>query len=183
MALSRARPVAGNIAFFTEIEKDVIEILALPRDAAKIAKDVLEMRALIEAEKPPRDGWDLKLIPGGIIDLEFIAQFAVLTGNIDGPVIAQSTAEVLGRLDTGLVDPATTDTLVQAANLYTGVTQLIRLCLSGDVRDFPPGLGDLICRSCDLPDLKRVESHLQETSKSVRKIFDVMLREARKKTK
>lgn len=185
MAVSRARPVAGDVAFFAEIEKDVVEILDLPRDKTKIAKDVSEMRALIEGEKPPRDDWDLKLVPGGIIDLEFIAQFAVLTGNIDGPVIAQSTAEVLSKLNSDLVDPATADTLVEAANLYTGVTQLIRLCLNGDVKreDFPPGLGELLCRSCDLPDLMRVESHLQETSKSVRKIFDKLLRSAQKQTK
>ncbi len=35
-------------------------------------------RALIEKEKPPRDLWDIKLIPGGLIDLEFIAQVAVI---------------------------------------------------------------------------------------------------------
>ena len=40
------------------------------------------MRAMIEKEKPPRDLWDLKLIPGGLIDLEFIAQVAVLTGGM-----------------------------------------------------------------------------------------------------
>ena len=33
---------------------------------------------MIEKEKPPRDLWDIKLIPGGLIDLEFIAQVAVL---------------------------------------------------------------------------------------------------------
>jgi glutamate-ammonia-ligase adenylyltransferase len=47
-----------------------------PRDAAKIFADAVEMRKLIEAEKPPRDLWDLKLVPGGLIDLEFIAQCA-----------------------------------------------------------------------------------------------------------
>ncbi len=41
------------------------------------------MRALIEKEKPPRDLWDIKLIPGGLIDLEFIAQVAVITGQVE----------------------------------------------------------------------------------------------------
>jgi glutamate-ammonia-ligase adenylyltransferase len=183
MALTRARPVAGDVAFFAEIEQDVTEILDLPRHTAKIAKDVTEMRAMIEAEKPPRDAWDLKLVAGGIIDLEFIAQFAVLTGNVNGAVIAQSTAEVLAKLKPDFADPATTDALVEAAQLYTGVTQIIRLCLSGDVKreDFPPGLGDLLCRACDLPDLDRVEVQLGETAQSVRKTFDELLKDAKKR--
>jgi glutamate-ammonia-ligase adenylyltransferase len=182
MALTRARPVAGDTAFFAEIEQEVTDILALGRDTARIAKDVIDMRALIETEKPPRDAWDLKLLPGGIIDLEFIAQFAVLTGNVKGPVIAQSTAEVLGKLNPALVDPAITDDLVQAANLYTDVTQLIRLCLDNDTRpeDFPPGLGELLCRACDLPDIERVESQLAETAQTMRKTFDRLLRSMRK---
>jgi [glutamine synthetase] adenylyltransferase / [glutamine synthetase]-adenylyl-L-tyrosine phosphorylase len=185
MALSRARPVAGDTSFFEEIEKDVLEILALPRDMAKIARDVAEMRSLIGKEKPPRDEWDLKLIAGGIIDLEFIAQFAVLTGNVDGPVIAQSTAEVLGKLNPALADPSKADALVDAANLYTGVTQLIRLCLNGEVKreDFPPGLIEQLCRSCDAPDLKRLESQLRDTSKAVRKTFEAVLKDARKQPK
>ncbi len=183
MALTRARPVAGDVAFFAEIEQDVTQILDLPRHTAKIAKDVTEMRAMIEAEKPPRDAWDLKLVAGGIIDLEFIAQFAVLTGNVNGAVIAQSTAEVLAKLKPDFADPATTDALVEAAQLYTGVTQIIRLCLSGDVKreDFPPGLGDLLCRACDLPDLDRVEVQLGETAQSVRKTFDELLKDAKKR--
>jgi [glutamine synthetase] adenylyltransferase / [glutamine synthetase]-adenylyl-L-tyrosine phosphorylase len=183
MALTRARPVAGDPTFFAEIEQDVSEILALPRDAAKIAKDVTDMRAMIESEKPPSDAWDLKLVAGGIIDLEFIAQFAVLTGNVDGPIIAQSTAEVLTNLKPDFADPAITDGVVEAARLYTAITQIIRLCLNGDVKreDFPPGLGDLLCRACDLPDLDHVEAQLGETAQSVRKTFDDLLRGARKK--
>ncbi|WP_027229932.1 bifunctional [glutamine synthetase] adenylyltransferase/[glutamine synthetase]-adenylyl-L-tyrosine phosphorylase [Phyllobacterium sp. UNC302MFCol5.2] len=183
MALTRARPVAGDASFFPEIQEDVAGILAMSRDAAKIAKDAAEMRALIEAEKPPSDAWDLKLVAGGIIDLEFIAQFAVLTGNVEGPVVALSTAEVLRKLKPEFVDPATADRLVEAANLYTGVTQIIRLCLDGDVKreDFPPGLGDLLCKASDLPDLDRVEAQLQETAMSVRKTFDSLLQKAKKK--
>ncbi|MCO4319868.1 bifunctional [glutamine synthetase] adenylyltransferase/[glutamine synthetase]-adenylyl-L-tyrosine phosphorylase [Phyllobacterium sp. 21LDTY02-6] len=185
MALSRGRPVAGDAEFAGEIETDVAEILALPRDPAKIAKDVLEMRDLLEKEKAPRDGWDLKLIAGGIIDLEFIAQFAVLTGATSGSVTAQSTAEVLARIDSSLADAATVSELVEAAGLYTSITQLIRLCLNGDVRreDFPPGLEELLCRACDLPDLARVEAHITETSQRVRRLFDLLLKKSRKSAK
>src|SRR5690606_23498392 len=82
MALTRARAVAGDRAFCEEVEAEVADILARPRDAGKVFGDAAEMRATIAAEKPPRDVWDLKLIPGGQIDLEFIAQCARLTGNI-----------------------------------------------------------------------------------------------------
>ena len=53
-----------------------------PHDRAKVMAEAVEMRAMIEKEKPPRDLWDLKLVPGGLIDLEFIAQVAVLTGGV-----------------------------------------------------------------------------------------------------
>jgi glutamate-ammonia-ligase adenylyltransferase len=139
------------------------------------------MRAMIEAEKPPSDAWDLKLVAGGIIDIEFIAQFAVLTGNVEGPANGQPTAEVLAKLKPDFANPATIDGLVEAAHLYTGITQIIRLCLNGDVKreDFPPGLSELLCRACDLPDLERVESQLAETAQSVRKTFDALLKQAR----
>ena len=45
MALTRARPVAGDETLFAEIEQEVSEFWPLPRDTAKIAKDVAEMRA------------------------------------------------------------------------------------------------------------------------------------------
>ena len=64
------------------IAAEIDAILALPRDRAKVMAEAAEMRAMIEKEKPPRDLWDLKLIPGGLIDLEFIAQVAVLTGGV-----------------------------------------------------------------------------------------------------
>src|SRR5690606_3842589 len=55
MALTRARPVAGDEAFRATVEADVAEILARPRDAAKVFSDAAEMRRTIAEEKPPRD--------------------------------------------------------------------------------------------------------------------------------
>ncbi|MER9356052.1 bifunctional [glutamine synthetase] adenylyltransferase/[glutamine synthetase]-adenylyl-L-tyrosine phosphorylase, partial [Mesorhizobium sp. M0514] len=83
MALARARAIGGDAALCAEVEAEVAALLALPRDAAKVRAEASEMRALIEKEKSPRDLWDIKLISGGLIDLEFIAQVAVITGQVE----------------------------------------------------------------------------------------------------
>ena len=56
------------------VEKAIRDVLTRPRDRAKIATDVRDMRARIEKEKGARDIWDLKQVRGGLVDLEFIAQ-------------------------------------------------------------------------------------------------------------
>ncbi|PRD45999.1 bifunctional glutamine-synthetase adenylyltransferase/deadenyltransferase [Phyllobacterium phragmitis] len=183
MALTRARPVAGDETLLAHIASEVDAILALPRDAAKTAKDVVEMRALIEKEKPPRNLWDMKLKPGGIIDLEFLAQFAALTGNVETKRRSTATEDILAHLSHSFAEPSVSDELVDAHRLYTRLSQTIRLCLTGEVEsdDLPPGFADLLCRAADLPDLQRVEIHLEQVAKTVRKHFDALLRQAMRK--
>ena len=48
------------------------------RDAEKIAREVRKMRALIAQEKGDSDPWDLKLVKGGLMDIEFVAQYLSL---------------------------------------------------------------------------------------------------------
>ena len=183
MALTRARAVAGDLGLAEAIEDEVRAIMALPRDFAKVAKDAAEMRDTIEAEKPPRDSWDLKLVPGGLIDLEFVAQCAALTGRVDAPGRPTSTRDILAHLASGFADAQVRDDLVEAHGLYSMLTQIIRLCLTGafDRADVPPGLRDLLLRSTDLPDFAVLEAHIQETSRKVREDFDRLLRAKRKR--
>ena len=54
------------------------DIAAMEQFAKKLAADVQEMRKLIGEEKPPANSWDFKLIPGGLVDLEFLLQYLVL---------------------------------------------------------------------------------------------------------
>ncbi len=83
--------ICGEPSLVEEAETVVREIVALSRDRAKIARDVREMRDLIEQEKPARDIWDFKLIPGGLIDIEFLAQFLALV--LDGAASAATGSE------------------------------------------------------------------------------------------
>lgn len=182
MALTRARAVAGDASLREEVEAEVAAVLALPRDRAKIAAEASDMRKMIETEKPPRDLWDIKLIPGGLIDLEFIAQFAVLTGQVAGNHRATGTADILSRLKPDFADAQTRQELADAYSLYLALTQIIRLCLTGpfDRQDVPPGLSDLLLGVTDLPELGVLEAHLKETAQRVRKHFELLLGTKRK---
>ncbi len=177
MALTRARVVAGDEGLATTVADDVAAILAAPRDRAKLLKDACEMRGIIGTEKPPRDGWDLKLMPGGLIDLEFIAQTAGLLGELEGDTRTTSTAEALGRLSPGFCEPQARDDLVAAYRLFMGLTQVSRLCLTGaiDRKDMPPGLADLLLVNTDLPEMSVLEAHIRETAKRVRTVFDAVV--------
>lgn len=181
MALTRARPIAGAPSLCAEVETEVAEIIALPREAAKVAKEARDMRQMIEDEKPAQDLWDIKLVPGGLIDLEFIAQVAVLTDKVDG-AHTTSTAENLHRLSPEFADPQVRQELVDAYGLYSAITQMTRLCLTGafERNDVPPGLSDLLLAATDLPDFSVLEAHLKETSQRVRADFDALLRARRK---
>jgi len=178
MALTRARPVAGAQSLLAEVEADIAEILALPCDPRKIAEDACEMRDLIATEKPPRDEWDVKLVPGGLIDLEFIAQVATLIGALEGEERSTSTVAALARLSPNFCDAQTRDELVEAHNLFFGLIQLLRVCLTGPFEpdDVPEGLSDLLLRATDLPEMAVLRAHVIEMSARGREHFDRLLR-------
>jgi glutamate-ammonia-ligase adenylyltransferase len=177
MALTRARIIAGDTELGLEIEAEVAAILALPRDPAKIASKAVEMRALIEKEKSPTGFQDVKLTPGGLIDLEFIAQVAMLTGQTEGEGRVTGTEAVLKRLSPRFADSQTKHDLVDAHALYSALSQMMRLCVTGPVEkdDVPPGLIDLLLAATDLPDLKVMQAHVRETSVKVRAHFNRLL--------
>jgi glutamate-ammonia-ligase adenylyltransferase len=176
MALTRARLLTGDESLIAEAEEIFRTVLARKRDTAKIAKDVAEMRALIDEEKPPKDIWDLKLIAGGVIDIEFIAQFLALVAPARGapqPERALPTGEPLAILGAAMMDENDLDTVQKALSLYTEISQIVRLCVDGgfDPKEAPAGLIDLVCRAGDCPDLRTLEAELRRISKAVRKIF------------
>jgi glutamate-ammonia-ligase adenylyltransferase len=76
LALTRARVAwATDEAFAADAAAAIEAALRRPRDAGKTAQDVREMRDLMARERPPKGDWDLKLSPGGLVDIEFAAQF------------------------------------------------------------------------------------------------------------
>ncbi len=170
-ALTRARPICGDPDLMAETEACLRQMLGQPMEAEKLLADVREMRDLIDKEKGSTNPFDVKNAPGGLIDIEFIAQWATLSSGLpegrDRPV---STRAMLDAAPENLLSPADREQLVGALDLYDIVTHFQRICLDEPVTvsSAPEGLRDLICAATGLPDLRTVEGHLKQTQKAVR---------------
>jgi glutamate-ammonia-ligase adenylyltransferase len=179
MALTRARPVAGDPDFVSVVEKAIASVLCQPRDGSVIHKDALTMRRLIAQEKGEGNPWDLKLATGGLIDLEFLAQVLVLMHAATDPAVAarNTGAIVEAAAQAGLLDANDADLLREAYGLMRDMLQWIRLTLSEDFDPKTAGaaLKRRLALAAGLPDFRVLEAHLAETRKTVRAIVERLL--------
>ena len=175
MALTRARVVAATPEFGARVDKVIRGILQRRRDAASTAGDVVEMRGAIAKEKGDAERWDLKYAAGGLVDIEFIAQYLQLVHAHSVPdILDNSTARVLDKawaLHVLSVEEA--EVLRPAVQLYQDLTQILRLCLTGpfDAKTAGPGLLRLLARAADVPDFATLDATLIETQAKVRASF------------
>jgi glutamate-ammonia-ligase adenylyltransferase len=187
MALTRARVIAGDSGLRERATREIRSILTRPRDPAAIAKDVREMRATVEQEKGDGGRWDLKLAPGALLDIEFIAQYLQLAFAAKHPDILSVETEVaLTRAaEAGVLPPAERDVLLPALRLYQSLIQILRLCLPEPLEpeNAPRGLLELLAQAGELPDFATLDAHLRETETEVRKSFERILGKAAKAKK
>jgi glutamate-ammonia-ligase adenylyltransferase len=72
MALTRARVLFGSAGARGQVAKIIRDVLHTKRDVAKLRHDIATMRKDMAAHKPPKGALDVKLLPGGLVDMEFI---------------------------------------------------------------------------------------------------------------
>jgi glutamate-ammonia-ligase adenylyltransferase len=182
MALTRARLISGSPAFKTRVEYVIRDILRRPRNAELVAGDVLEMREAIAKEKGEGDRWDLKYAAGGLVDIEFIAQYLQLIHAHQRPeILDTSTARVLEKaLSLRVLAVEDAEILRAAVHLYHDITQILRLCLPGgfDPKAAGAGLLRLLARAADVPDFATLDVTLADTQSKVRASFLRILRSA-----
>jgi glutamate-ammonia-ligase adenylyltransferase len=179
MALTRARVVSASPPFAARVEALIRAVLSRPRDAEMVAADVVEMRKAIATEKGDSERWDLKYVAGGLIDIEFIAQYLQLVHAATTPdILDTSTARVLEKVwRLGVLSTEEAEVLRPAMRLYDDLTQILRLCLSGpfDPSAAAPGLIGLLARAADVPDFATLDAFLGETQNKVRASFNRIL--------
>jgi [glutamine synthetase] adenylyltransferase / [glutamine synthetase]-adenylyl-L-tyrosine phosphorylase len=179
MALTRARVIAGDKTLARGVDSAIHATLTQPREAAKIAADVRDMRARVAATKGSDDVWDLKQVRGGLVDLEFIVQYLQLVHANSHPEVLHNNIRVaISRLaDAAILSPKTAETLSQAAQLYGNLTQILRLCLSEPFEPIsaPDGLKHLLASAANLPDFLTLTRQLTEAQSAVFGLFDELV--------
>jgi [glutamine synthetase] adenylyltransferase / [glutamine synthetase]-adenylyl-L-tyrosine phosphorylase len=179
MALTRARVVAGDASLATDVAETVRRTLTRRRDAAQIARDARAMRALIAREKGDKDVWDLKLVAGGLIDIEFIAQVLSLAYGHERPALLDvSTRKTLEKAGAArLITADQAQALIDAHRLYTDATQLMRLSTSGafDPAKAAAGVKRRIAAAAGFPDFDALTAALSESRKRVRAAFEAIV--------
>jgi glutamate-ammonia-ligase adenylyltransferase len=171
--------ISSSPEFRKRIEAVIHHVLTRPRDVAGIAADAADMRRAIALEKGEEDIWDLKYAAGGMVDIDFIAQYLQLIYAADRPdILNVSTLHVLdnaARL--GLLSQSSAEILRSAARLYHDLTQILRLCVSEKFNPETAGEGLLriMARAGDAPDFSSLEARVRETQADVRRVFQTVV--------
>jgi len=103
-ALTRARYIGGSEAVAVQFNRIRQEVLCRQRDEQALAAELLEMRRRMSREHDSDKHLDTTLSPkhrpGGLIDIEFIAQLGVLSTALLYPRVIQATGTLaqLGEL-------------------------------------------------------------------------------------
>jgi [glutamine synthetase] adenylyltransferase / [glutamine synthetase]-adenylyl-L-tyrosine phosphorylase len=133
MALTRARPGAGDPALCRRVSETLEAVLRSYRDPRKLVMDVADMRRRIADENPHPSPWDLKNRRGGLIDLEFIVQYLMLREAASSPeLLRRGTAPALVALgEAGILPPQAQRELSDAEALFRNVQSVLVLVSDG----------------------------------------------------
>jgi glutamate-ammonia-ligase adenylyltransferase len=179
MALTRARVISASPAFRERIEKVIRDALTRPREPLGIAADVADMRRAIAQEKGEDDRWELKYAAGGMVDIDFIAQYLQLVHAAEKPdILDVDTLDVIdnaARL--GVLPQASAEILRSAGRLYHDLTQVLRLCV---IDKFDPKVAGedllrVLARAGDAPDFSALDARIKETQAEVRRVFQAVV--------
>jgi glutamate-ammonia-ligase adenylyltransferase len=160
MALTRARPVHGSAEGRGDLARIVRQALGRPRDPAKVTADAAAMRREIARHKPPSGPFDIKLGPGGLVDLEFAVHTLQLRHGVG---LHPRLEEALAALSAaGLVSPK----IDPALRLLTRMLVTFRL-VSPSSAEPPPASRPLVARACGQTDWESLLAAHEQARQSV----------------
>ncbi len=146
-ALVRARAVAGSAPLAARFDQVRAEVLRQERDPQKLKLDVKEMRQKMRAHlgSSAKDNesnlFHLKQDAGGIVDIEFMVQYAVLAWAHADPTLVRYTdnIRILGCLEqSGVLGTQEVDQLIEAYKAFRSAGHRLALQQQSSLVDGSP---------------------------------------------
>jgi glutamate-ammonia-ligase adenylyltransferase len=181
MALTRARPVVGDAGLGQRVAAAVTEALCIARDRDKLVADVADMRRRIADEHPRPAPLDLRNRRGGLVDLEFIAQYLMLREAAARPAVLHrdigSAIAALG--EAGVLEPQTVQTLGDALNLLRAMRVFLALLFDGlpDAETLAGPAGAALARCAGAVDFARLDADISTACAGVLACYDKLIAE------
>ncbi len=178
MALTRARVIHGPAALCGRLETIVRGTLTRPRDPLALVRDVADMRDRIARHAPPRSPWDFKHLPGGLFDIDFVAQYLALRHAAERPdMLDPHPSEMLRRAAAaGFIAADDAERLSAARLLLSDVQSVLRLTLNGDEAAFdeskaPEGQRRLVAETEGARDFAELRARIEAETAAARAIY------------
>ncbi|MDB5696741.1 MAG: glutamate-ammonia-ligase adenylyltransferase [Sphingomonas bacterium] len=160
MALTRARVVFGSPPAREAVGETIAAVLNGQRPERPIVADAVRMRAEMASHKPPRGPLDAKLLPGGLVDLEFAVHVVQLSAR-------QGFDPDLGRaIDVLWAAKLAPASIRQVHDLLTRLLVTLRL-VAPDAVEPDPATQALIARTLGAPDWATVLASLAAARQDV----------------
>ncbi len=179
MALTRLRPVAGDTALMAAVETIAMAALQVKSGDPAIRQDVRDMRLRMFRDRPPKSAWDLKMAPGGLVDIEFVIQYEVLRNarTVPDVVQASSGAALAALARSGCITEPEATALSDALTFISSLQQALRVAMEGD---FDPstasaGMKAWLANLMSFADFESLERRLFELCRSVTSVRDSKL--------
>jgi [glutamine synthetase] adenylyltransferase / [glutamine synthetase]-adenylyl-L-tyrosine phosphorylase len=164
MALTRARAVAGPAELGQTVMAVIGEVLRRRRDPDRLVIDVADMRRRIVEQHRDPPIWELKHRRGGLVDIEFIAQYLQLREAAHQPqALHQNTAAALRALAAaGALEAAAAEQLLGALRLWRDLQGLTKLTVEEpfDGATAAPALKLLLARGAGAADFAQLEAEM-----------------------
>ncbi len=171
MALTRARVVAGPRGLRQAVNDCVRATLTRARDPVLLAGEAAEMRDKIAETHRHPSFWNVKHRRGGLVDIEFIAQYLQLREAHRRPdLLRENTAEALAALEAaGVLAADTARELLAALKLWHAVQQMLKLTSVEQEIDetaAAPAFLALMARAAGAVDFARLKRNMDEAAES-----------------
>ena len=129
LALSRACVVAGLPDVVSQVDKICTDVICSNHDGTKVFQEVADMRKRLAQSKSKNiTVWEVKVIPGGLLDIELLAQACALIGNI---LENDPKGQLKLAAKHGLLSPQDTAHLIDTHDLLSQIQHISRLLVTG----------------------------------------------------
>ncbi len=180
MALTRARVVAGSAAMRRKVNEAIETAIRRRQDPDRIRTNATSMRQRMERELPPHGPWDVKLRPGGLIDIEFIAQALQLVHAQEAIFPHSQTTHIALRhlSEAGLIARRDARLLIDAERLWRTIQGMLRMTVGRvETASLPPASASPLLRAATKAGVSAVDTgdllhKSEEVARQVRILFE-----------